>query len=467
MKISKNKKLSAVLALFLAISTFSSHAFSPIQFIKNIFSSCKKLTTPKKVAIGTAVTVGVVAALIWAISGIKKCSDDRKKRQAQRRIDNAFFQACSDGDLEEVKRLYKLGANLLYRATVRDTPILKATENGHLDIVKFLIEHGVDVNGVYVSGDGLFISPLSKAISSKKVEIMKYLVENGANINDDMYFYIFLLWVINHSEEPLLLYLYSIVKYLLENGLAQECIKGGPPQGVRPDFIEDKYKTLYKNCASGSITQELYSTTSTKDLLDHMNDDDCPCCLKQKAIAELFARAKDKNVPYVLTLEKAKQFFKKVPFNERFLEDLGNAKAIPFIVEHGIRDKFNRDILTACIQCCKDDELIEKIVSNYFVRFGALDCIDISSAALKNWLVPTEEKGDFESSLKRIKRRNKKVYKHLLNRFYVVSCGVEKIPVPGYTVGSKGEAEYIPQEVAYYIVSFMGNASAENIVCER
>jgi ankyrin repeat protein len=48
--------------------------------------------------------------------------------------------------------------------------------NGHLHIVKFLIQNGISVN----SDEGM--SPLSYAIIENQFDIVKYLVENGANI---------------------------------------------------------------------------------------------------------------------------------------------------------------------------------------------------------------------------------------------------------------------------------------------
>jgi ankyrin repeat protein len=65
------------------------------------------------------------------------------------------------------------------------TSLCAASENGHLDVVKLLIEHGVDLDKATY---GTKVSPLFIASEKKRTEIVQVLLENGAmvdNLRDD------------------------------------------------------------------------------------------------------------------------------------------------------------------------------------------------------------------------------------------------------------------------------------------
>lgn len=84
-----------------------------------------------------------------------------------------------------------------------DMQLGRAAENGHLDIVRFLVENGADIH-IYDE------TPLKLATEAGHLNIVKYLAEHGANIhvgNND-------ILTIASKEEHL-----DIVKYLVENGV--------------------------------------------------------------------------------------------------------------------------------------------------------------------------------------------------------------------------------------------------------
>ena len=58
-----------------------------------------------------------------------------------------------------------------------ESPIIRAAHNGHLHTVRFLVEHGADVNAIDM-GDN---TALHWAAMRGHVEIVKYLLEQGAD----------------------------------------------------------------------------------------------------------------------------------------------------------------------------------------------------------------------------------------------------------------------------------------------
>ena len=56
---------------------------------------------------------------------------------------------------------------------------LGSLKGGHLHVIKYLIEHGADVN--FVSDDGQ--SSLCKAVEERNLDLVELLVANGADVN--------------------------------------------------------------------------------------------------------------------------------------------------------------------------------------------------------------------------------------------------------------------------------------------
>ncbi len=65
----------------------------------------------------------------------------------------------------------------------REFNLIRAADNGQLDIVKFLVERGVDVDATTVEG----VTPLMYASQNGNTEVMEYLIGKGADVNATPY----------------------------------------------------------------------------------------------------------------------------------------------------------------------------------------------------------------------------------------------------------------------------------------
>ena len=136
-------------------------------------------------------------------------SEDSEEDTDQLALRFPLHSAARIGDLDIVKFLIASGANIEVKEEKHDwTPLHFAVANGHLEVIKHLIENGANVNAK-ASNDNF---PLEIAAYLGHLEILKYLLGNGANINDKD----------NDGWTPLHFAAYmghlEIVKYLVEKG---------------------------------------------------------------------------------------------------------------------------------------------------------------------------------------------------------------------------------------------------------
>ncbi len=94
-------------------------------------------------------------------------------------LENPLHRAAEKGDLREVKRLIKEGANVNARNGDGSTPLHKAAQKGHLKVVKYLIRKGADVN----AKDRYGYTPLHLSVSEDHEDVVAYLVKMGADVN--------------------------------------------------------------------------------------------------------------------------------------------------------------------------------------------------------------------------------------------------------------------------------------------
>jgi ankyrin repeat protein len=90
---------------------------------------------------------------------------------------NKLSKACVSNNLDLVKYLVEHGVNVNARDKYGDTALVVASgEAGRLNIVKYLVENGADVN--FKADDNW--TPLFAARYYENAHIVEYLVEHGA-----------------------------------------------------------------------------------------------------------------------------------------------------------------------------------------------------------------------------------------------------------------------------------------------
>lgn len=92
----------------------------------------------------------------------------------------SIHTAAREGNLKEVRRQLAWGVNVnRNHFFTRETPLIEAAANGHVDVVNLLIENGADVN---LKGEAWY-GPLHSASANGHIEVVKILLENGADVN--------------------------------------------------------------------------------------------------------------------------------------------------------------------------------------------------------------------------------------------------------------------------------------------
>lgn len=99
-------------------------------------------------------------------------------------MNSALRIAAGYGHLDIIRYLVDHGVNLHSRGDVGvlfglkrgETALLSAAENGHLDTVKYLIEQGVNIHAFYNNA-------LIGATENDHLDMVKYLIEQNRRFN--------------------------------------------------------------------------------------------------------------------------------------------------------------------------------------------------------------------------------------------------------------------------------------------
>ena len=117
-----------------------------------------------------------------------------------------LFAAVQKGNENIVKYLVEHGADV-NEEIYGNTPLFAAVKKSNENIVKYLVEHDADVNHKNACGE----TSLFAAARRGNENIIKYLVEHGADVNEGIYGNTPLFAAVRKSNE-------NIVKYLVDHG---------------------------------------------------------------------------------------------------------------------------------------------------------------------------------------------------------------------------------------------------------
>jgi ankyrin repeat protein len=87
--------------------------------------------------------------------------------------------ACYGGRLEMVKFLISKGADVNARSREGSAPIVEAVAKNDVEITRYLVAHGADVNTADNNGK----TPLHWAAERGRVEVARFLIQKGAKVN--------------------------------------------------------------------------------------------------------------------------------------------------------------------------------------------------------------------------------------------------------------------------------------------
>ena len=128
-----------------------------------------------------------------------------------------FFQLIKEGDLETIKSIVKQDEGILHQKDGRGfPPLVMASYSGNLDVAKYLIEAGVDINAIDAAGNTALMGVCFKGY----LDIVKLLLKKGAEVN-----------IRNWQGASALIYAVTFGK----NEIAKELIKAGADKSFHDD----------------------------------------------------------------------------------------------------------------------------------------------------------------------------------------------------------------------------------------
>lgn len=96
--------------------------------------------------------------------------------------ENALSLATKHGHIASVRLLFELGLANANSTDHWETPILTiAADNGHKDLVQFLLDNGAEVN--QLGGFGGYATAIKGAVFNNHIEIVQLLLDAGADVN--------------------------------------------------------------------------------------------------------------------------------------------------------------------------------------------------------------------------------------------------------------------------------------------
>jgi ankyrin repeat protein len=127
--------------------------------------------------IGTVKTIST-RALAFAGTAIFSLAIMNSLPRIREQRQRSFARATMDGNLGRVRWLHFAGAKIDARSNLGN-PLFLAASEGKLDVVRYLLDEGANVNARESSGS----TPLAEAAYYGHVDVIKELLLRGADIN--------------------------------------------------------------------------------------------------------------------------------------------------------------------------------------------------------------------------------------------------------------------------------------------
>src|SRR5262249_8705731 len=116
----------------------------------------------------------VLVALVFIVGAGPPPATNSETKQA-------LWAAAKKGDAAQVKLMLARGADVNAKTAYGATALSFAADKGHLEVVKVLVKHKADVN---VRDTYYGFAPLDWAVMNGHVGVVRSLVEAGARVDD-------------------------------------------------------------------------------------------------------------------------------------------------------------------------------------------------------------------------------------------------------------------------------------------
>ncbi|KAJ7595586.1 ankyrin repeat-containing domain protein [Mycena floridula] len=116
------------------------------------------------------------------VGGLLQSKPNLLKEPQSQKVTTGMFRAASHGNLSLLKQFVKWGADLNapdMLAPLSPTALSAAAQDGHLETVKFILEHEGDIN----ARGGFWDCALGAAAGRGKIEVVEYLLNHGPDPN--------------------------------------------------------------------------------------------------------------------------------------------------------------------------------------------------------------------------------------------------------------------------------------------
>lgn len=124
----------------------------------------------------------------WAFGGFlsaEKNTNKTEKRTTIGTLNDSLLKAAAAGNAKKVKKALDEGANInTQEQWSEQTPLMEAVENGHIAVIKLLIDRGADLD----LKDRNKQSAIMLAANTKRTGITKMLLEKGAKVEYPLHF---------------------------------------------------------------------------------------------------------------------------------------------------------------------------------------------------------------------------------------------------------------------------------------